>query len=120
MTRQCGACWKVVKPCLDWKRCRLALQDLQAVQAAVSAGRLGFGPHGSPPRLVLLGHSLGALASLLWAGAEVEPGLAQRCSQNLQQIPVLDSSFLLQCQLTELSLPPAGASGWLGCCCGAQ
>ena len=82
------------------------LQALQAVQSAVSHGRLGFGPHGGPPRLVLLGHSLGALAGLLWAGAEVEPGLAERCSQNLQRIPVLDSSFLLQCQLTELSLPP--------------
>ena len=35
----------------------------------------------------------------------MESGLAQRCSQNLRQIPVLDSSFLLQCQLTELSLP---------------
>ena len=81
------------------------LQDLQALQTAVRDGRLGFGPHGSPPRLVLLGHSLGALAGLLWAGAEVEPGLEERCSQNLQQIPVLDSSFLLQCQLTELSLP---------------
>ncbi|HCA62277.1 MAG TPA: alpha/beta hydrolase, partial [Synechococcales bacterium UBA8647] len=81
------------------------LQDLQALQSAVRDGRLGFGPHGSPPRLVLLGHSLGALSSLLWAGADVEPGLAERCSQNLQQIPVLDSSFLLQCQLTELSLP---------------
>ena len=81
------------------------LRDLQVVQAAVASGQLGFGPHGSPPRLVLLGHSLGALASLFWAGAEVEPGLAQRCARNLQQIPVLDSSFLLQCQLTELTLP---------------
>jgi len=88
------------------------LLDLQAAQAAVRSAEVGFGPHGSPPRLVLLGHSLGALASLLWAGAQVEPGLDERCARNLQQIPVLDSSFLLQCQLTELSLPqqepPAG------------
>ena len=88
------------------------LLDLQAAQAALSDGRISFGSHGSPPRMVLMGHSLGALASMLWAGAAVEPGLAQRCASNLQQIPVLDSSYLLQCQLTELSLPalepPAG------------
>ena len=39
-------------------------QVLQAAQAAVASGQLGFGPHGSPPRLVLLGHPVGALASL--------------------------------------------------------
>lgn len=83
----------------------LRLQDLQQVEAAVRSRRIRFGLLPPPPRLVLVGHSLGALTSLVWAGAEPQPGLQQRCDQGLRSIPVLDSSYLLQCQLPELQLP---------------
>ena len=85
----------------------LRLQDLQLVEAAVRSQRLRFGSLPPPPRLVLVGHSLGALTSLVWAGAQPQSGLKQRCDRGLRSIPVLDSSYLLQCQLTELNLPEA-------------
>jgi predicted dienelactone hydrolase len=90
-------------PGLETLPARLA--DLAALEAAVSSGRLRFGPTAAPERLVLVGHSLGGLAGLLWAGAAVEAGLKERCAVGLRSIPVLDSSFLLQCQLSELPLP---------------
>ena len=90
-------------PGLETLPARLA--DFHAIDAAVTTGQLRFGTAETPQRMVLVGHSLGGLAALLWAGANVEDGLAQRCSAGLRSIPVLDSSFLLQCQLTELALP---------------
>lgn len=83
------------------------LQDLDAVSAAIEAKQFHFGSQPAPPRFMLIGHSLGAVAGLLWAGAELQPGLEQRCQGAMATIPVLDSSFLLQCQLTNLALPVA-------------
>ena len=78
------------------------LQDLQAVVAAVHHGRL--------PRLgssvVLVGHSLGSLTSLLAAGLRPEPGLQRRCDRALAAIPLTNLSQLLQCQLPQVPLPP--------------
>jgi predicted dienelactone hydrolase len=78
------------------------LRDLQAVVAAVQSGplpRLG-------ERVVLMGHSLGGLTSLLAAGLRPEPGLARRCDRALDGIPLTNLSRLLQCQLLEVPLPP--------------
>lgn len=78
------------------------LRDLQAVVAAVQSGalpRLG-------ERVVLMGHSLGGLSSLLAAGLRPEPGLARRCDRALDGIPLTNLSRLLQCQLLEVPLPP--------------
>jgi predicted dienelactone hydrolase len=78
------------------------LRDLQAVVAAVDAGRL--------PRLgasvVLVGHSLGGLTSLLAAGLRPEAGLQRRCDQALARPPLTNLSRLLQCQLPHVPLPP--------------
>jgi pimeloyl-ACP methyl ester carboxylesterase len=78
------------------------VRDLQAVVAAVHAGRL--------PRLgasvVLMGHSLGGLTSLLAAGQRPEPGLARRCDRALEGLPLTNLSRLLQCQLPDVPLPP--------------
>ena len=76
--------------------------DLQAVVQAVAQGPL-------PPlgqRVVLMGHSLGAVSALLAAGLRPEPGLAPRCRRALKGIPLTNLSQLLQCQLTEVPLPP--------------
>jgi predicted dienelactone hydrolase len=76
--------------------------DLQAVVRAVNQGplpRLG-------ERVVLMGHSLGGLSSLLAAGLRPESGLARRCDRALDGIPLTNLSRLLQCQLLDVSLPP--------------
>ena len=76
--------------------------DLQAVVQAVARGPL-------PPlgdRVVLMGHSLGSVSALLAAGLRPEPGLPQRCRRALKGIPLTNLSQLLQCQLTEVPLPP--------------
>lgn len=78
------------------------LRDLQAVVAAVERGRLPW--LGSS--VVLVGHSLGSLTSLLAAGLRPEPGLQRRCDRALAAIPVTNLSQLLQCQLPQLTLPP--------------
>jgi len=76
--------------------------DVQAVVAAVD--------HGSLPRLgdqvVLMGHSLGGLTALLAAGLRPEPGLVRRCKRALSDLPLINLSRLLQCQLPEVPLPP--------------
>jgi predicted dienelactone hydrolase len=78
------------------------LSDLQAVVAAVETGRL--------PRLgdsvVLVGHSLGGLTSLLAAGLRPEPGLQRRCDRALDGLPLTNLSRLLQCQLPHVPLSP--------------
>jgi predicted dienelactone hydrolase len=75
--------------------------DLQAVVRAVEQGSL--------PRLgdqvVLMGHSLGGLSSLLAAGLRPEAGLARRCDRALDGIPLTNLSRLLQCQLLDVRLP---------------
>jgi predicted dienelactone hydrolase len=76
--------------------------DLQAVVRAVDQGalpRLG-------ERVVLMGHSMGGLSSLLAAGLRPEPGLARRCERALDGIPLTNLSRLLQCQLLDVPLPP--------------
>jgi predicted dienelactone hydrolase len=91
------------------------IKDFEAVSAAIRDQQLRFGSQPTPPRFVMLGHSLGGTAGLLWAGAELEPGLKDRCRKAMGTIPVLDSSYLLQCQLTKYELPqlspPNGLSG---------
>ncbi len=77
--------------------------DLQAVVRAVDQGSL-------PRRgdqVVLMGHSLGGFTSLLAAGLRPEPGLARRCDRALDGIPLTNLSRLLQCQLLDVTLPPA-------------
>ncbi|MFS6825895.1 alpha/beta hydrolase family protein [Cyanobium sp. ATX-6F1] len=105
-----GSDQKAVKELLDGRRPlpgaetlpdRLA--DLEAVLSAERSGRL--------PRLgdsvVLMGHSLGGLSALLAAGLRPEPGLGRRCRRALNSIPLINLSRLLQCQLNQVSLPPA-------------
>ena len=57
--------------------------------------------------VVLAGHSLGGLTALMAAGAEPAPGLAQRCSQAIERLPIGNPSRLLQCELVTTGLPQA-------------
>ncbi|MEY4298458.1 MAG: hypothetical protein RLZZ423_1637 [Cyanobacteriota bacterium] len=78
------------------------VRDLQAVVAAVRGGPLP--PLGAS--VVLVGHSLGSVSSLLAAGLRPEPGLQRRCDRALDDLPLSNLSRLLQCQLPEVPLPP--------------
>ena len=75
--------------------------DLQVVVRGVAQGSL--------PRLgdqvVLMGHSLGGLSTLLAAGLRPEAGLGRRCDRALDGIPLTNLSRLLQCQLLDVRLP---------------
>lgn len=77
------------------------LADVEAVLAAERQGQI--------PRLgdsvVLMGHSMGGLSALLSSGLRPVPGLAQRCERDLEVIPLINISRLLQCQLQEVPLP---------------
>ena len=77
------------------------LRDLDAVLAARERGAFELPGH----RLVLGGHSLGALTALLAAGAGPEAGLGRRCGQDLDDLPISNLSRLLQCQIEDVSLP---------------
>ena len=55
-------------------------------------------------KLVLMGHSLGALTSFLASGVSPEDGLAERCSKALDDLSLTNLSQLLQCQLLDVEL----------------
>ena len=59
------------------------VQDLQAVVAAAQTG--GLPQLGQ--QVVLMGHSLAGLTSLLAAGLRPEPGLQRRCKRSLADQP---------------------------------
>ena len=77
------------------------LRDLDAVLDARQRGVFKL----PGTRLVLGGHSLGALTALLAAGAGPETGLGRRCGQDLDALPISNLSRLLQCQIEEVPLP---------------
>ena len=77
------------------------LRDLDAVLSARERGVFELPGN----RLVLGGHSLGALTALLAAGAGPEAGLGRRCGQDLDDLPVSNLSRLLQCQIEDVPLP---------------
>lgn len=81
------------------------LQDLAGVLRAQKHQRLPL----KGERVVVAGHSLGALTALLLAGAEPQVGIGDRCSQALMQLPLTNLSRLLQCELAE-----GKALRWLG------
>lgn len=77
------------------------LRDVAAVLAARTDGRLHLPGNG----MVLVGHSLGGLTALLAAGVEPQPGLARRCNQAIERLPIGNPSRLLQCELVSTGLP---------------
>ena len=71
------------------------MADLAAVLEAQQRGDLNI----PGTEVVLMGHSLGALTALLASGAELVPGMAQRCEAALAGLPLTNLSELLQCEL---------------------
>lgn len=71
------------------------LNDISAVIAARTRGDLPV--HGD--RVVLMGHSLGALTALLAMGAPSASELSPTCSEALVDLPLTNLSLLMQCEL---------------------
>ena len=72
-------------------------RDLEAVLQAQDQQRLPL----PGDRVVLLGHSMGALTALVAAGHRPQSGMERRCRQALADLPLTNLSRLLQCELVE-------------------
>jgi predicted dienelactone hydrolase len=83
----------------------MRLADIQAVLTAQREGALP--PLGPEPTgrqgVVLMGHSLGALAALMGSGLTPETGVARRCQASKAELPLANLSELLQCQLPRIT-----------------
>ena len=90
------------------------LKDLEAVLQAKAGNVLAV----PGERVVLVGHSLGALTAVLATGVRPQPGLENRCRTALDDLPLSNLSRLLQCQLSSVSLPitrsPSSMAGVVG------
>ena len=77
------------------------LNDLDSVLEAKKSGKIDF----SANNLVLMGHSLGALTSILASGIKIDDQLENRCQKVLDNLSLTNLSSLLQCQLIDIALP---------------
>ena len=55
----------------------------------------------SGERVVLIGHSLGALTALLAMGAQPSRDLSRICDMALRELPLTNLSLLIQCELAD-------------------
>ncbi len=76
------------------------LKDLQVVLKAREDGEISI----PGEKVVLLGHSLGALTAFLASGAMPQEGLAERCQKALSNLSLTNLSRLMQCQLIDIPL----------------
>ncbi len=76
------------------------IADMKSVVKARNKG-LFFVPG---EKVVLMGHSLGALTALLASGSPPELGLASRCKNALDDLSLTNLSQLMQCQLVDVKL----------------
>ena len=72
-------------------------QDLEAVLSAQAQQRIPI----QGERVVLAGHSMGALTALVASGHSPQSGMDQRCQKALGDLPLTNLSRLLQCELVE-------------------
>ena len=77
------------------------LNDLDSVLKAKELGKIDI----SLEKVVLMGHSLGALTAILASGVEIDDHLENRCQKVLDNLSLTNLSSLLQCQLVDVSLP---------------
>ena len=71
------------------------MNDLDSVLEAKKLGKIDI----SKESVVLMGHSLGALTSILASGAKIDDQLGDRCQKVLDNLSLTNLSSLLQCQL---------------------
>ena len=76
------------------------LNDIDTVLKAKKTGKIDI----SSENLVLMGHSLGALTSILATGLKIENKLENRCQEVLDNLSLTNLSSLLQCQLIDITL----------------
>ena len=93
------------QPFLGAKALRQRLQDMDVVIRSQRSGALTI----PGERVVLIGHSLGALTALLATGISPVDGLSDRCSDALEDLPLTNLSVLLQCELAAAGVlkPPS-------------
>ncbi len=77
------------------------IKDLDAVLKEHRNGSFGL----DNESYILMGHSLGALISLLYEGGKPLDGLENRCENALKDFGVTNLSKFVQCQLSEITLP---------------
>ena len=76
------------------------MNDLYSVLQAKKEGKFNI----SEEQVVLMGHSLGALTSILASGAKIDDQLGGRCQEVLDNLSLTNLSSLLQCQLLDIPL----------------
>ncbi len=81
------------------------IKDLDNVIQAKKLGKIDI----SAEKVVLMGHSLGALTSILASGVKIDDQLENRCQKVLDNLFLTNLSSLLQCQLIDITL-----SDWKG------
>jgi len=78
------------------------IKDLDSVVNSYKQGQLGFKSSNS---YILMGHSLGALISMLYEGNPPDNEFISRCENALNDFALTNLSKLLQCQLSEIPIP---------------
>ncbi len=76
------------------------VNDLDSVINAKNTGKIDI----SAEKFVLIGHSLGALTSILASGVKIDDQLENRCQTVLDNLSLTNLSSLLQCQLVDITL----------------
>ncbi len=76
------------------------INDVDSVLQAKKLGKINI----SAEKVVLMGHSLGALTSILASGAKIDDELGDRCQKVLDNLSLTNLSSLLQCQLIDINL----------------
>ncbi len=76
------------------------LADLRSVLEAKELGQIKVQAN----KVILMGHSLGALNALLASGAKPQNGLLERCNKALDDFAITNLSRLIQCQLVDVPL----------------
>ncbi len=78
------------------------IKDLDFVINSYKQGQLGFKDSSS---YILMGHSLGALISMLYEGNPPNNEFLSRCENAFDDFALTNLSKLLQCQLSEITIP---------------
>jgi len=76
------------------------VNDLDSVLKAKNSGKIDI----SAEKVVLMGHSLGALTAIYASGVKIDDQLENRCQKVVDNLFLTNLSSLLQCQLVDITL----------------